>query len=118
MPGDQMPELGAIGRKGDNGLGIGDEGPRDPLPVELVETENAERVGALPRDDGLDVCRFGLPARLAHPVKPLLVSTPQISLAYCRIVRSEENHPMWAVFLIAIEYHLRFCCQSVSTLAC
>ena len=121
------------------GLELGgsvDEGARQEPAGHLVHAEHRERIGVAPGDDRLHrrlVERrpgrrlpagggFALDRSLAHR-RPLHDASlgegyrliPQMSCAYCRMVRSEENHPMRAVLRIAFFHQTVGSDQSAST---
>ncbi len=78
----------------------------DPAAVGLLQAEDGERIGVLPLDDRRDFVA-GSACQLRHrrpSLTPVLTGTSQISSAYWRIVRSEENQPMCAVLRIALAY--------------
>jgi hypothetical protein len=109
-----------------------------------MDAENGERVAVLARDNRLDIGRCcqktrlsfrgGTDSGLLHAGMPLFrrptlcpsrgdrqslhAGTFQISLAYSRIVRSEENQPTRATLWIAFAFQTGLFPQSASTLRC
>ncbi len=69
----------------------------------FVNPQKRERIGV----GAFKQCSYGL-CRWLH-------RTPQISLAYSPIVRSEENHPTLAMFRIALVRHSAWFSQRLST---
>ncbi len=63
-------------------------------------------------------CGSGLCPRRKHRGSRPYSSACQISCAYSRMVRSDENHPMRAVLSTAMRHHLSASCQVSSTLRC
>ena len=103
--------------------------------ADLLQAEHGEGIAMRAGDDRLDVAGGGLTSRASAPrprgffiadVLPaigMLLCAPcnhscgtfQISLAYCRIVRSDENQPMRAMLRIALAYQSGLSRQSAST---
>ncbi len=117
VPPRQFTQHLAVAGIGRDGLGVRDEGADHPDSVRLLQAQDGERVGILARDDLVDLVGMGLPL-LQRCAFHCATGTCQMSWAYCRIVRSDENQPIWAVLRMAIEYHLRGFCQMPSTSAC
>jgi hypothetical protein len=139
----QFAQRRPVKRVGRNGLGVRYEAARDERPFRSLNTENRECVAMCAGDDRLDVA-FGCPdegllrrgrrARLLHSrsallhVAVLLFRQPscnsdhtgmfQISFAYWRMVRSDENHPMRATLWIAFSYQTGLLRQVASTSRC
>ena len=83
-------------------VGARDEGAEQPFPVFLVHAEHGKGIGMSAADDGRDrarLCRGPLRHHQAFG------TTFQISLAYSRIVRSEENQPTRDVLRTAARHH-------------
>ncbi len=127
------------------GLELGgavDEGARDELRPRPLYAQDGERVAVRPGHDRFDrrwIERTGgavaaglaaLDGLLAHktsppgdtpelcPVGSGYRSMPHMSSAYCRIVRSDENHPMRAVLRMAFSHQADGSAQSASTSRC
>ncbi len=92
----------------------------EPVQFRLLDAKDRERIGMLAGHDCLDVVLTRLPLHCCALIRRHWLSTGtfQISSAYCRIVRSEENQPTCAVFPMAIEYHFLGVLQASSTRFC
>ena len=115
-------------------VGAVDEGAGDELAAGLLRAEHREGIAVRARDDRLDLrgiekAGAGGSRRLAplhgllgHQRSPRVVLLgsgyslmPQMSSAYCRMVRSDENQPIRAVFRIAFSHQAEGSDQSSST---
>src|SRR5262249_14023821 len=82
-------------------FGASNEGPRHPVSAYLVQTQYAERIVMRSRDDSSNIILVGFPGGRRHRhIRPQLVGTFQMSRAYSRIVRSDENQLICAVLRI------------------
>src|SRR5690606_20216507 len=97
----------AVLAQGGHRLGIGNEGPRHPLVDRPVQAEHTKRVRMVARDDRGNIAFAGLPDFVAHEAPTSLTGAYQISSAYWRRVRSEENQPTCAVLRTALAYQSR-----------
>ena len=86
---------------------LGMRGGGEPS-VGQMRAEDGEAIGMADRDDRFDIGRRRSP--LAHlpagsgGTGVALTGTPQISAAYSRMARSEENQPTPAVFRMAVRH--------------
>ena len=82
-------------------VGPDHQGGGDQAARALVQSQNPERVVVEAGEQGVDIS-----------VGPKAHLTPQTSVAYSEIVRSDENQPMLAVLRTAIAVH---CARSRQT---
>ena len=78
----------------------------DEAPSSLMHAEDRKRIGSACRSTiaAIVVCRDVPGSATGHRYACLLIRTLQISAAYCRIVRSDENQPIRAVLRIVLAY--------------
>ena len=83
----------------------------------ILHTQPASSMKAVRQTRGAG--RAAWRARFADPTwRDYATETPQISVAYSRIVRSEENHPMRAVFSTLDRHHAWRSHHRVETFHC
>ncbi len=66
MAGNHVPKRRAVERKGIERIGMGHEGPEDPVSIDLMQAEKGKGIAVATRHDGLDFPRLCLPVFLAH----------------------------------------------------
>ncbi len=104
-PGDVAPlelrEGPAVSVAGLQPVGVGSEGADHHTLGHDMGAKDGEGVAVQRTHDGLDLVLAQAPALGERGGQLFITGTFQISLAYSRMARSEENHPMWATFSIA-----------------
>ncbi len=96
-------------------VGARDERPEETLAVFFMDAEHGERVAIPTLDNGCNHARRR--RRRFRPHVPPGI-TFQISLAYSRIARSDENHPTRDVLRTAALHHAAGLRQYASTRCC
>ncbi len=95
----------ALGVSGLERGGMGREGAdRQPL-FDDVRTQHGERVPVARLGDGGDLVPPETPAGGSAWLQVFSTGTFQMSSAYSRIARSDENHPTWATLSMAERRH-------------
>ena len=104
-------------------IDVGNERADRPAARGQVWAENRERIVLARRRDGVDVLLLWL-ASFEHSASPIFLlaigrnGAFQISWAYSAIVRSDENQPMFAVFMTLERNHALPVAPAVSTRIC
>jgi len=115
----QLTDDGAVKRHGGDGFCAENEATGDEPIIRTMHAENGEWIGMRACENCSNLVCRNIPQgnavsgsfRLFHPAL-------QISLAYCRIVRSDENQPIRAVLQIAFLFHADGSVQSWSISRC
>ncbi len=94
------------------------KGADDDARLDHMGAEDGERVSVERADDRFDLALIQAPALGGRDRQVFITGTFQMSSAYSRIARSDENHPMWATFSMADRRHDAGSAQSRSTSRC
>ena len=102
-------DVGAIGLDREQALGMRNESPEREARRRVMQPEHGERVAVAGGHDRCDIRVTRLPSAILHDPSlstyAFLAGTSQMSSAYSRIVRSEENQPTRAVFRALDRHH-------------